>query len=185
MTRTVKPSHIDINKLVPSSSKTRHKFLIQNHKLLIGFLKTLNPNQHQQDIFAETAETSWCGTVACGLGWATLSGLFKGLNYVEHHYQHDAHSQIEYIPMINGELLSTPWGWIAAGADAPEAAITKRLGPHTYLNTSWEGVGVAYFGLTTTDDVFLNAGLSLYSLIVELEDRLYDLRREELPYEVQ
>jgi hypothetical protein len=49
--------------------------------LLADYLEDKPDEAHQQNIWAVPNKKAPCGTTACAMGWAAISGIFPGLNY--------------------------------------------------------------------------------------------------------
>lgn len=157
--------HINPKLLRTDNSDERYKFLLENHKKLIKVLEDLPDAAHEQDIWLEVPKDNPCGTTGCALGWAVASGEFTGLGY----YNYETHDgAYKTLPAINE-------GYIG---DAP----------CDDSGDCWETVGEAYFGISTTCDIFVRPTFSRTELITALTKRVRELMArlaQSQPYRAQ
>lgn len=83
-------------------SAERLLFLSENCRKLADFLCTVPDSDHNQHSWVYESEHSTCGTVGCAMGWAALSHVIPGLQYLK---QGGA-----YRPAINGKASD----WVRA-----------------------------------------------------------------------
>lgn len=145
---------VDVKLLKLSNSKARYRFLINNHRKLIRIMKSLTPEQHHQEIWAEDNHRSPCGTSACALGWAALSEQLPGLEWYK--FRTDNRGMM-YLPQING-------GYLGDAATADVNTDTHQM--------VWEIAGLAYFGDGTFNTVFANPTHSKNRVILRLQRRV-------------
>lgn len=145
---------IEFEKFIPSASDERYKFVIENHKKLLRLLHSVTAQQHEQGVWARNAPENPCGTAACALGWAVISGEFDGLRYCM------TPDSRHYIPVVNNR-------YVTIGNEAPTTPF--------FDGGDFMRVGYWYFGGNTTNDVFGDLDLSLSSVIKQIEQRLQDL----------
>lgn len=99
-----------------------------NRQKLIEILEKVPPEDFAMREFAERKEEHECGTVACALGHAAISGQFEGLSF----------AFVERPSMIYpNEMLPAVATALVDGGEV-----------------DWDVVGVSYFGRKVTWDVF-------------------------------
>lgn len=145
---------VDVELLQPSIRPARYKFLLDNHKKLLKIMKDVTDAQHRQGVWAVDEPANVCGTAACALGWAVLSGDFDGLRY--------CYYDGEYYPVVNG-------GYVTHNAVYP---LDNGVPDYTR-------VGEAYFGLHTTRYVFHNARLSKETVVLRLRECIWCIERHQ------
>lgn len=62
----------------PAATKKRYEYVIWNHKKLVAVLEGTASNAHNQAKWARKS-SNHCGTAACAMGWAVLSGEFENM----------------------------------------------------------------------------------------------------------
>lgn len=88
------------------------KEIVENHKRLIAIMEALPEEKHRQSIWSRYLDNDprpeACGTSACALGWAALSGEIPGLSYKPNKKFH------EFAPVLDGHEVGL-CGWAFVG----------------------------------------------------------------------
>jgi hypothetical protein len=101
-----KHSRVERVKIPQPGTGARLKFWRANLVKLKQMVRALRPEQHDQGSFTNTATvTHPCGTQLCILGWAAVSGWFKGLQWS---YDPSSPKAFTYYPVINGNAETWP-----------------------------------------------------------------------------
>ena len=161
-----KVSTCPVDLLFPQATPERRAFVIENHEKLIALMGEVDETDHDQNHWAVTHQGASCGTSACALGWAALSQRFKGLQYarVGGHWVPTLNGEVTF-PMFNGDELT----------HVSKAQLRSGLGME-HAASEWGAVGVAYFGESTTREVFYNTSRSKQRVIEKLKDRLEEIK---------
>lgn len=168
--------------LIPGKSDRRYKFLIANHRKLIGIMKSLEESQHRQSSWIVKQDNdSWCGSSACALGWAVMSGEFKGLGYIDGAEYPALEMGDDFLPVAQG-FVSYQFDREFARAmtqmaDSMEEG-SRDAGIYRGLRNegTWGAIGIAWFGHETLDNIFADGDISRRQVIEELEDAMRGLQ---------
>lgn len=134
------------------------QFWASNCIKLANFLAAKPNSAHNQSSWAERNDKAPCGTRACALGWAALSDILPGLQYVIIGYK-DPSGERVYLSDYLKELEKEEQGFYNM---AFYPAVNGNV------NYSWEQVGKMYFGSFVLDTIFLNTSRNKKNTIAAL-----------------
>lgn len=130
------------------------KEIVENHKRLIAIMEALPEEKHRQSIWGRYLDNDprpeACGTSACALGWAALSGEIPGLSCKPNEKFHECMKFHEFKPVLDG---------------------------HEADLSGWRFVGERCFGPVTQERVFDIAWLTKDQVIDKLKIRLREIEK--------
>lgn len=84
----------------PGKSIARYNYVIHNHEKLVAVLEGTNDNAHNQATWGHKTPKNECGTAACAMGWAAISGEFENIQSLLGEF-----NVSDYIRWQNGETI--------------------------------------------------------------------------------
>ncbi len=152
--------------VLPTKWSDKVQLWSQNCIKLADFLEKKPDSSHDQCSWAEPNSDAPCGTRACAMGWAAMSGLFEGLQYI---------LKAEKRRTKNAASWDTDGVYLNALPSEQEA--DKLLVDYSSIDfcaavngkeTSFDQAGYLYFGGDVTRSVFFHTSRSKKGTIAAL-----------------